>query len=447
MSISSASASDLRINLQLVGMGSMIVILTAITPMLHQKFGGWAILSVVFVTSGVTIRALGLTLCQETRNVLWIVLSIALALRVSLLFSDPRLSTDIFRYIWDGRVQAAGINPYRYIPQAEELASLRDPAIFPNINRAGYAVTIYPPAAQVFFFIITRFGESVVVMKAGMVCFEAVTIVSLMGILRILGLPVASVVAYAWHPLPVWEIAGNGHVDSAMISFMMLGLWMFLKHKPLEAGVLTTIGAIVKPTALLALPVIWRPWNWKLPLLVIATTILLYLPYHSVGWGALGFLPDYAREEGIASGHGFWALTRLQMIFGEFSWMPKLYLSASFLLLGGMALRVGFRSDRRPETAVAMLTWLVIVFLVLLSPDYPWYFLVLVPFTVLTRMVTPWVLTVGAFLLYDVIPNDLLPPFTVRENILYLVTIVAMAFDLCYDRMGRFVGTSGDLQS
>ena len=66
-------------------------------------------------------------------------------MRLGLLFAEPYLSTDIYRYIWDGRVQAAGINPYRYMPIAPELSHLRDAAIFPNINRPDYAVTIYPP--------------------------------------------------------------------------------------------------------------------------------------------------------------------------------------------------------------------------------------------------------------------------------------------------------------
>ena len=74
-------------------------------------------------------------------------------------YLPPFLSTDIFRYVWDGQVQAAGINPYRYVPAAPELAPLRDAMVYPNINRADYAPTIYPPAAQMFFLAVTRLGE------------------------------------------------------------------------------------------------------------------------------------------------------------------------------------------------------------------------------------------------------------------------------------------------
>ena len=65
--------------------------------------------------------------------------------------APPLLSSDIYRYVWDGRVQRAGINPYRYLPDAPQLAFLRDPAVFPNINRAEYAPTIYPPTAEALF--------------------------------------------------------------------------------------------------------------------------------------------------------------------------------------------------------------------------------------------------------------------------------------------------------
>ena len=98
-----------------------------------------------------------------------IILVCAAGCRLVCLFSPPFLSTDIFRYVWDGRVQAAGINPYRYIPADPHLAFLRDLDIYPHINRRSYAHTIYPPGAQMLFLLITRIGASVRWMKAGMV--------------------------------------------------------------------------------------------------------------------------------------------------------------------------------------------------------------------------------------------------------------------------------------
>src|SRR5262245_24124895 len=76
------------------------------------------------------------------------VLAIAAAMRLAVLAAPLGLSSDIYRYVWDGRVAAAGINPYRYIPADPQLAHLRDPEIFPEINRNNYAPTIYPPLAE-----------------------------------------------------------------------------------------------------------------------------------------------------------------------------------------------------------------------------------------------------------------------------------------------------------
>ena len=85
---------------------------------------------------------------------LWLVLLVAAALRLPLIVSPAFLSTDVNRYVWDGRVQAAGVNPYRYMPGDPALARLRDDQVYPRINRAEYAPTIYPPAAQVIFAVI-----------------------------------------------------------------------------------------------------------------------------------------------------------------------------------------------------------------------------------------------------------------------------------------------------
>ena len=73
------------------------------------------------------------------RATIWLVLGVAVAMRVMTLVAPPLLSSDIYRYVWDGRVQLAGINPYRYVPDAPDLAFLRDDAVYPHINRADYA--------------------------------------------------------------------------------------------------------------------------------------------------------------------------------------------------------------------------------------------------------------------------------------------------------------------
>src|SRR5262249_2264212 len=114
---------------------------------------------------------------------------LAVFMRVLVLFAPPH-STDVFRYIWEGRVQADGVNPYRYIPADPLLAHLRDSEIYPNINRKEYAPAIYPPAAQAIFFAVTRLSESVSMMKAAMLAFEAAAVWALVRLLAARGLPI-----------------------------------------------------------------------------------------------------------------------------------------------------------------------------------------------------------------------------------------------------------------
>jgi hypothetical protein len=411
--------------------GAGLAVLMAAGPTLHHRLGGWALIALFAAGGLVAYGAARLGDHADQRTALLIVLAAAVAMRLSLLFVEPYLSSDIYRYIWDGRVQAAGINPYRYVPKAPELAPLRDAAIWPNINRAGYAVTIYPPAAQAVFFAITRVSESVVAMKLGLLLFEAGTIAAIIALLRRQGAPMTRVAAYAWHPLPVWEIAGNGHVDAAMIALLLLGLLVFLNGRTLLAGVVVTLGALIKPTALLALPVFWRPWDWRLPLAVALTIALAYLPYLSVGTGVLGFLPAYIEEEGFSSGGGFRLVWLVEQLAGPLPLAGTVYIGLAALILIALALAVGFRADRSEQAAIRALGWLLIAFLVLSSPHYPWYFLVLVPFLALSPSATAWVLTTASVLFYYYFhPDPTMPSYEARIAAFTLAMLAALAYDL-----------------
>ena len=110
---------------------------------------------------------------------IWLVLGVAVAMRLLTLTAPPVLSSDLYRYVWDGRVQLAGINPYRYLPAADELAFLRDEAVYPHINRAEYAHTVYPPAAQVIFALAAAVTPGVFGMKLMIAAFDALAIVAL----------------------------------------------------------------------------------------------------------------------------------------------------------------------------------------------------------------------------------------------------------------------------
>lgn len=176
----------------------------------------------------------GLTARQSRRYFLYL-LGFGVLMQAMLLFAPPN-SSDVYRYVWDGRVQAHAISPYRYVPADPALAGLRDATIYPEINRKEYAPTIYPPAAQGIYFAASRLSETVTMMKAAMLAFEALAVWALVQLLAARGLPIVLASLYLLHPLAVWEIAGSGHIDSAAIAFLLLALLAAEKGKRFASG-------------------------------------------------------------------------------------------------------------------------------------------------------------------------------------------------------------------
>ena len=183
----------------------------------------------------VTLRDKGCDYAATTRAVVFI-LVVAAIMRGMIIPIDP-VSTDINRYIWDGRVQNAGINPYLYVPADPALKDLRDDDIYPEINRKTYAPTIYPPLAQIVFYLVTRFDEDITVMKAAMVAFDGIAIWAIMQLMRMRGVPPTRILLYAWHPVPIWAFAGDGHVDAIAIACLCLGLLAAESRRPILAGI------------------------------------------------------------------------------------------------------------------------------------------------------------------------------------------------------------------
>jgi hypothetical protein len=412
----------------LAGIGAVLVGLTLVTPFAFEAYGDNAFIALTIATGLLTIAATRLAARAPANRALWLIFGLGIALRAYVLLFDPLLSSDIYRYVWDGRVQAAGVNPYRYFPADQGLAFLRDGTIFPNINRADTAVTIYPPVAQILFLIVTRIGEGVTVMRLALLGCEAVTVTVIVLLLRRINRPVTRVVAYFWHPLPLWEIANSGHVDALMVALMMLGLFVALTGHALRGAVLIALSVLVKPFAAPVFAGIWRPWDLKMPLVVIATIALCYLPYLSVGWGVLGFLTKgYLMEEGISAGNDLWLLSLWRLVFGEHHGDVGAYvaLAALVLLLKGFSVAGGSR--RTIASALGDINMLLLLALLLVSPNYPWYFLVITPFVALCGASANWVVSIGALLLSEQLDWDFYIPRMVTKSVLFGGLLLAWA--------------------
>jgi alpha-1,6-mannosyltransferase len=413
----------------LAGIGAILAGLTLATPFAFQASGDNAFIALTIPACVLAFAATQLAERTPTNRALWLIFGIGIALRIYVLLFDPLLSSDIFRYVWDGRVQAAGINPYRYFPAHDAVAHLRDATIFPEINRPDYAATIYPPVAEFFFLIVTRIGENVAVMRLALLGCEAVSVTLIMLFLRRMERSTTRVVAYFWHPLPIWEIANSGHVDALAVALMLLGLWVALTGRAMRGAVLIALGMLVKPYVAPALAPLWRPWDWKMPLIVIAIIALCYLPYLSVGWEVFGFLTKgYLTEEGIVSGNDLWLLSVWRLAFGAHRGDLVAYAAVAALILLFMALSAGHRPNRTIASSLADTNMLLLVVLLLLSPNYPWYFLAIVPFVALCGNAPTWALSIGALLLTDEVRWDFQIPKLVVKSILFGGCLLAYAW-------------------
>jgi hypothetical protein len=412
----------------LAGIGAILAGLTVVTPFAFETYGDNAFIALTIAAVLLTIAATRLAERGSDRAIL-LIFGYGIALRAYVLLFDPLLSSDIYRYVWDGRVQAAGINPYRYVPADQALAFLRDGTIFPHINRIDTAVTIYPPVAQFFFLIVTRVGESVTVMRLALLGCEAVTVTLIMLLLRRMHRPLTRVIAYLWHPLPLWEIANSGHVDALMVALMLLGLWIALAGRVLRSAVVITLSVLVKPFGAPALAAIWRPSDLKMPLVVIAAVTLCYLPYASVGWGVLGFLTrGYLTEEGISAGNDLWPLALWRLVFGEHQGDVVAYvvLAALALLFAGFS--IARSSHRTTASTLGDINMLLLLVLLFVSPNYPWYFLVITPFVALCGSLPAWVASIGALLLSEQLDWDFYIPRMVTKSILFGGLLLAWAW-------------------
>ncbi|HQT65759.1 MAG: hypothetical protein B7Z75_06745 [Acidocella sp. 20-57-95] len=344
----------------------------------------------------VYFMAVTLLLWQRPNLSLGFILGVAVALRLIVVGTDPFLSTDIYRYIWDGWVQAAGINPYRFIPADPHLAFLRDTAVFPHINRANYAPTIYPPAAQICFLVASALVKllhlpPVLGMKLAILGFEAAAIGAMTLVLDTAGLPRSRILIYAWNPVTIWEFAGSGHVDAITICAIAFALLAACRARHGIAGALLGLAVLTKFLPIILAPALWRRWDWKFPAALFATMVILYLPYLGVGSAVFGFLGGYTAQEGIDSGHGVYLLDLIALLTPVPPLAAKLYLAGLALLLAitGLAfvwrqrnLQPGPALSREIAGAALLLGGLLMAGL---GPHYPWYY----PFLLLPACVIP----------------------------------------------------------
>jgi alpha-1,6-mannosyltransferase len=369
-----------------------------------------------------------------------VVIFFAVGFRAVLVPQRPYLSSDVYRYVWDGHVQANGINPYRYVPEALELSSLRDDRIFPNINPEDRKwLSPYPPVAQMVFAAVARIHSlSVTTFKAAMSSFDLITVLLLMLVLARSGLDPARAIIFAWHPLAIFEGSHSGHIEAVFIAFLALALWAWSERKPALTGIALALATLVKFYPVLLLPVfliakgdpsdapgdavdanvgsskssslaaLFSRRSLTLLGAFVATVALAYLPYLGAGRNLLGFLRDYVVEEGfIQGGTRYFLLTLVREIIP----MP----TAVFIVLAAIALAVAsvrwlLRAKLDAVDVANAAMALTGLYLLLTTPRYAWYYILMIPFLCLAPRVGWLYLTCASALLYLVWYTPLVYP-------------------------------------
>lgn len=339
-----------------------------------------------------------------------VVLLGSMLLGVAALSAPPATSNDSARYAWDGIVQKAGISPYRYIPTDEALEPLRPAWLFQDagpdqtcntnpfptgtettstpgggilcaaINRATVP-TVYPAVAELYFLAVRLIPgtevEFIAFQLAGLLLSLAVTVL-LMAFLRRTGRPVQQAVWWAWSPLVAIEAINGAHVDVLGAALALVAALLLVGGRPLRSGMAFGAAVATKLIPAISAPALLYRKPVRFVAAAFATFAVSYVPYVlASGWAVLGYLPEYLRAEGYAGQYSP-RFTLLKLVVPD-SWAAPV----ATVLLVGLALYVWRTTDAaRPWDGQV---FMVGGTLLLVSPSYPWYALLLLPFVVLSR--------------------------------------------------------------
>jgi hypothetical protein len=338
-------------------------------------------------------------------------LTIALLLRLLLLPLSPTLSNDILRYLWDGRVVAAGHNPYLLPPESPELEPLRD-ELWDGLHHRDVP-TVYPPVAMAAFTLAASVpvspGIQILLLKILFILGDLAACAGLVYLAGRHGLSTERVAWYAWNPLVVLEVAGMGHIDALGVPWVVAAVCLLTLRSAaagLIAGLAAAGGALAKIVPLLAIPLWWRftQHRWRflagslaglalvLPVLVAAGGVPPGLVRYGVSWEFNGPLYeplwrslDALGTDRLVEGR----LDGLKQTTGAHEAINRLYplnypqLHAKLLL--GAGLGIWLLLSWRSRDLIAGTGRLFGGILLFSATLYPWYLLWALPWAALCR--------------------------------------------------------------
>ncbi|WP_455285699.1 glycosyltransferase 87 family protein, partial [[Eubacterium] cellulosolvens] len=380
--------------------------------LLVTETSNWSWLPFLFFAPfGIYLAALRMVDRQdhEDSEKISLIIVFAIIFRLTLLFSGPVFSFDVYRYYWDGKVAANGINPYLYPADAPELASLRD-ANWELVNHK-YLRSGYPPLMELFLELLYLSFHSVQIYKVSFFLFDIGTILTILLIVRQLGINDKYLIVYAWAPLSIIEISQTGHNDSMMVFLMIASFLLLLRGRRNLSSLVMGLSAASKLLPIFFAPVLFRRWGKTGTLIFFLVVAALQLPFADIGlkmyYGLL-----YVVNTTFFNGSVFPAVT------GMLKWMDLsanpgfaaqlvVYSIYAIVLLWGLLLSFRRQADSIELMKVCFL--LAGTVLLLNRTFFPWYVAWILPFIVFYRS-RSWLLLSGTIFLSYMKYNALPPP-------------------------------------
>ena len=297
-----------------------------------------------------------------------IVFGLALAAVWHLLFlrMPPGSDDDIHRYVWDGRVQRLGYNPYIVVPSDPAVATLHTSETR-TLNNPEVP-SPYPAGAQLFFRAVTSIHESIFVLKVAFVVCELAIVFVLLDVLRCTRQGEHWVLAYAWHPLLAIEVAGSGHVDIVGTLLLLVSAAALLRRWRAVAAMAFGLAVAVKLLPIVLLPLYWKRVRIRDGALVAIVLGLLYVPFLDHGRIPIGSLGTYVH--------------RFRFNDPVFATLERV---TPPQVVAGLAVLVGFLTAiwmrrKSAEGSLGAFAWPMAASLLCAPVVYPWYLLWLLPF-------------------------------------------------------------------
>jgi alpha-1,6-mannosyltransferase len=326
-----------------------------------------------------------------TRQAFRWALLFAVLFRVPLALSPVNSDSDMVRYLWDGRVQQLGLNPFAVVPADPALSATHtgESARMPSLR----ARTPYPPGAQLFFRLVVAIRDSTLAMKLALVGCDVLTILLVARWLRTTGRSEWLAVAYAWNPLVVLEVAHSGHVDALGALWIAAAACWLTERRTMLATLAFVMAVATKLLPIVLVPLLIGRVRVRDAAIGAALLAALYFHYHDPAALTLGAVPNvvaYIRFNGPV----FRGLAALLGPQG----------AAAVALLAGLT-AAGIARWRWAESDPAAWAWPMAIALVCAPVIYPWYLLYLTPF-LFTRSTLPllaWCLSgLSAYVVWDI---------------------------------------------